>query len=105
MKFAGVHDRGDAERLKGALFVTTEELRGLESSEFWHHEIVGCRVVDNAGRELGVVTDVASGVAQDLLVVATEGGERFIPMVAEIVTSIDTASKWIAIEPPEGLLE
>ena len=54
---------------------------------------------------MGEVIDVVEGPAQDLLVVATPKGERYIPMVKEIVPDIDVASKRVIVTPPEGLLD
>lgn len=105
VKFVGIDDRTTAEALRGGLFVASDALRGLDPSEYWHHDLVGCRVLDRGGLELGVVTNVSAGVAQDLLVVATPRGERLVPMVGEIVRAVDIEAKNIVVDPPEGLLE
>lgn len=105
VKFEAIDTRVDADGLRGALFVTSDRVRDLEPSEFWHHDVIGCRAVDESGADIGVVTDVWVGPAQDVLVVATDHGERFIPMVTEIVKSVDTAAQTIVVRPPEGLLE
>lgn len=105
VKFDDVNGREAAERVKGALYIRPEALRELEPAEYWHHEIVGCRVETAGGEELGRVTDVLSRSAQDLLVVATARGERLVPMVEEIVVAIDPANRRIVVDPPSGLLE
>lgn len=105
VKFDQVNGRAAAEMVKGSLYVQLEGLRELEPPEYWHHEIVGCRVESAAGEELGRVTDVLSRTGQDLLVVATARGERFVPMVEDIVLTIDPANRRIVVDPPKGLLE
>ncbi len=105
VKFDGIGTRSEAEGLKGALYISADRLRELDAAEYWHHEIVGCRVFDPGGDEIGVVRAVVEGPVQDLLVVATGAGERLIPMVAEIVKVIDSAVGRIVVDPPEGLLE
>ncbi|MFN2525885.1 MAG: ribosome maturation factor RimM [Actinomycetota bacterium] len=105
VKFAEVSSRAEAETLRGPIFVRPDHLRRTENGEYWHHEIVGCRVTRNDGEEIGLVQDIVPGPAQDLLVVLTSRGERLVPMVDDIVKSIDARARKIVIDPPRGLLE
>ncbi len=104
VKFEGIDTRDQAEDLRGPLFVPAGEARALEEDEFWPHDVVGCSAVLSSGETLGTVTDLIAGPAQDLLVVETSDGERFIPLVSEIVTSVDIDARRVVIDPPEGLL-
>lgn len=105
VKFEGVETRDQAERLRGPLFISADETRSLEDDEFWPHELEGCAVVGPDGESLGTVSQVISGAAQDLLEVATERGERLVPLVKQIVTAVDLAARRVTIDPPEGLLD
>jgi 16S rRNA processing protein RimM len=105
VKFEGVDTRGDAEALRGELYVPFEQVRGLEADEFWPHDLVGSQVVTTVGSPVGVVTDVRPGSAHDLLVVDTDSGQRLIPAVKAIVTEVDIEARVITIDPPPGLLE
>ena len=105
VRFAGVADRADAEGLRGALYVGAECLRALDSDEYWEHEIVGCEVADAAGRVVGEVTAVLPRPGQDLLAVATPGGERLVPCVRDIVVGVDVAARRVVVDPPAGLLD
>ena len=105
VKFSGVDAREEAERLQGALFVATADLRNLGPGEFWEHELVGATVVDATGRALGSVTALVRGPAQDLLEVQTVAGERLVPLVADIVVEVDVAAGRIKVDPPAGLLD
>jgi 16S rRNA processing protein RimM len=66
VSFAGVADREGAERLRGALLLAAP-IEG-EPDAWFVHELIGCTVVDQAGRELGTVTGVLANPASDLLV-------------------------------------
>ncbi|HWL65368.1 MAG TPA: ribosome maturation factor RimM, partial [Actinomycetota bacterium] len=103
-KFSGVDSREDAEAMRGSLFVHKEQRRELDASEAWIDDLIGCEVRTLDGVSVGRVTQVIPSPAQDLLSVATEAGERFVPMVKEIVVSIDVAAKTVTVDPPEGLL-
>jgi 16S rRNA processing protein RimM len=48
---------------------------------------------------------VIPGAAQDLLAVATDQGERLVPVVSAIVVEVDVAARLVVIDPPPGLLD
>jgi len=68
-------------------------------------DLEGCRVVTEAGGEVGRFLRADPGPAQDLWVVAAGDREHLIPAVAAIVVRVDPASRTIVIRPPEGLLD
>ena len=104
VKFRGVGTREEAERMRGTLFVSTQELRALNEGEYWHHDLIGCTVQIAEGERIGEIRDVIPGVAQDLLLVATATEDRLIPLVKEIVTTVDLNARVVVVDPPEGLL-
>jgi 16S rRNA processing protein RimM len=105
VKFANVDGRAQAQGLRGPLFVPAEELRELEQDEFWHHELGGCNVTLANGETVGRVVRVVPGTAQDLLLVATERGERLVPAVKDIVIEVNVGERRVVIDPPAGLLD
>jgi 16S rRNA processing protein RimM len=102
VKFAGSDSRDQADGLRGALFVGADQVRELEPDEYWPHDLIGCEVVTKDGGSVGEVLRIVPGAAQDLLVVGAT--QHMIPMVKEIVVSVDAAAKRIVIDPPEGLV-
>jgi len=105
VKFEGIGTRTEAEGLRGNLYVPPSEARELEADEYWPRDLIGCAVVDPAGAQVGTVEEVIFAPAQDLLAVATERGQKLVPMVKEIVVAVDTGARSITIDPPDGLLE
>jgi 16S rRNA processing protein RimM len=105
VKFASVDARAQAEGLRGPLFVPADEARELEQDEFWHHELSGCTVTLADGKAVGRVVRVVPGAAQDLLLVATERGERLVPAVKDIVIEVNVRDRTVVIDPPSGLLD
>jgi 16S rRNA processing protein RimM len=102
----GVETMNDAEALAGLeLRVPMEELAPLPEGTFYHHELVGCRVVTGGGDTVGTVERVEGTLSGSRLVVAGAKGEILIPLVTDICRTIDVAGKQIVIEPPEGLLD
>jgi 16S rRNA processing protein RimM len=105
VKFEGIEGRDAAEGLRGPLYVPASDARELEDGEFWEHDLVGLEVVHaGTGAVVGTVSEVLEGPAQDLLALDTPAGERLVPLVGEIVLSVDTAAGRVTIDPPEGLL-
>ena len=104
IRFAGVDDRTAADALRGAdLWIQEEERRPLDPGEYWPEDLVGLKVVDAAGTELGTVTGIVEGVAQDRLVVVGDHGEVEVPFVAELVPEIDIAAGLVRIGDVGGL--
>jgi 16S rRNA processing protein RimM len=103
VKFAGVDSRSDAELARGPLYVRRGQERSLDEGEFWERDLIGCEVF--VGETLvGVVERVDHDRFQDRVVVATDQGERLVPMVKEIVVQIDVAARRMVVDPPPGLL-
>lgn len=110
--FEQVRDRTAAEAMRGVrlLVETDDELLhdnagSEEVEESWYrHELVGLRALSVSGEDLGEVTDLEPGVAQDRLVVTTaEGDEIAVPFVAELVPAIDAEAGTVTLDPPGGL--
>ena len=60
--------------------------------EFYDRHLRGLRVIDHLGEEVGDVADVVHLPSQDLLVIATPAGERYVPFVAALVPEVDLAA-------------
>ena len=98
----GVTDRTTAEGLRGMSLLAPR--RSLDPDEFWPEQLIGLAVVDPGGADLGVVSGLIAGGAQDRLVVATERGDREVPFVAALVTEVDVPGRKLVLDAPEGLL-
>ena len=104
--FEGVGSRDAAETLRGiSLLIERSQRRQLGPDEYWPDELVGLRVVDVDGFELGTVSAVVEGSAQDRLQVASPDGQFEIPFVAALVTEVDMDDRRVVVDPPAGLLD
>jgi 16S rRNA processing protein RimM len=82
--------RGSALEVERAALPTTED------GEFYVFELVGLEVVEETGRSLGKVVNVAPGVANDAL--ELEGG-AMLPLVEDCVRDVDLAAGRILVAP------
>lgn len=93
-------DRDAAESLRGEqLWILATELPEPGDGEYFHVDLIGCRVTAGE-RELGQVRDVLAYPANDVLVVASAGGEELLlPFVEQVVIEVDLPARRIAVDP------
>jgi 16S rRNA processing protein RimM len=92
-------------RFRNAMvFVKTSELPGLPEGEYYHHQLLGLMVINEAGEELGQLTDILETGANDVYLVKTpEGKELLLPAVDEVILNVDLEHHQIRVRPPEWL--
>jgi 16S rRNA processing protein RimM len=96
VRFRGVHDRADADRLHGAELLADAI---DDPSEWWVHDLVGAMVVDQHGIERGCVVEVQANPASDLLVL--ESG-ALVPL--RFAVGLDPNAR-VDIIAPDGLFD
>lgn len=102
IKFEGIDDITAAENLRGAeIRIRESDLVPLEEGSYYIHDLIGLDVLTTEGENLGKVTEVLTGPAQDVYV--TE--RAMIPAVKEFVVSIDLQKKQIVVNPMEGFVQ
>jgi 16S rRNA processing protein RimM len=101
----GVTSIGEAEAYAGAeLRIDPAEQGPLPSGSYYHHELIGCAVVSEAGEDLGLVIGVEGEMNRSRLVVAGRGRRFEMPLV-DAYCQVDIAGRRIVVNPPEGLLD
>lgn len=100
---AGVDTPEAAQALVGTeLFLERDEIQ-LGAGEYFDADLVGLRLLDEAGRDCGTVVRVEHYPAQDCLVVAP--GNALVPLVRAFAPKIDLTARTIAMTLPRGLLD
>ncbi len=90
----------DADRLRTVyLCVDVDAARPLAEGEWFVWQLVGLRVRDTDGADVGVVEDVEAGVGNDVLVIKTDTDVHRLPMAREYVTGIDIAAGTLTVTP------
>ena len=102
-KLRGVADRDAAERLtKVKLFVPRDRLPEIESDEFYHTDLIGLRVDDEDGNEIGAVIAVHNFGAGDILEIRPPGGgAMLLPFTETVVPEVDIKGGRLVIVLPE----
>lgn len=89
-----------AERLRGAtVAVARSDFPAPMAGEFYWIDLIGARVINRGGAELGKVTGLRNNGAQDLLEVTGEAGkELLVPLVEGYVEAIDAPGGVIRVD-------
>jgi 16S rRNA processing protein RimM len=105
VRFRGVSGRTAAEALQKALLVVPESSSPtLPEGSWWDHQIQGCTVATETGRSLGVVREVIHTAANDVWSAVDETGvETLIPVLRDVLVSVDVGSKRIVVREIPGL--
>jgi 16S rRNA processing protein RimM len=90
-----VTSREQAEALRNTLLhVPRERLPPPEEDEFYHIDLIGCRVETPSGDMLGVVRAIHDFGAGDVLEIARAGAQSlFLPFTKAAVPAVDLAAR------------
>lgn len=105
--FAEVGDRNAAEAARGTLLYA--EVPADESpedpDEYYDHQLIGLTAYDESGRELGTVSALVHGGAQDLLTIRTpDRRDALVPFVKALVPVVDLAERKVIVADRPGLV-
>jgi 16S rRNA processing protein RimM len=106
IKVAGIDSRTDAEAWIGMVVSLPEDrLPAPGENEFYYYEMVGFRVRTTEGKELGRIRETFPTGSNDVWVVVDESREYLIPVIQDVVRTIDRPARTVTIEPMKGLLD
>lgn len=98
-KLAGVESREAALALKGeSVAVPRSALPEPEEGKYYWADLVGLEVVNSEGVRLGVVKEMFSSGAQDVMTLSDAGRERMLPFVAAVVRNVDLDARRIEVD-------
>lgn len=87
-KLEGVADLNDAMALKGNIVSIAREDAGLAPGEYFLCEIIGASVLDEDGKEIGILESIEETPSAPLYIVRGER-EHLIPGVPEFIKAAD----------------
>lgn len=96
---AGITDRDVAQQLRGAaIFIRRADFPPATEGEYYWVDLIGARVANRSGTDLGAVTDLLQAGPQEVLVVHDGAQERLIPFVDAYVDRVDLAAGRIDVD-------
>ena len=104
VRFAEVSTRSEATALRAEpLCVPTNESPDAPPGSYYHYQLVGMAVVDEADEHLGTLTEIIATGANDVYVVTGESAELLLPAVADVITGVDVNAGRMTVVVPDGL--
>ena len=101
-KLEGVEDVNAAMALKGRTVYILRQDAKLPKGAYFIQDIIGARVQDEQGRQIGVLSEVLERPASNIYVVRG-AEEHLIPAVPEFVVSADPEAGVITVHMIEGM--
>jgi len=103
--FAGITTPEEAAALRGmTITLPGSDVRPLDEGEFFHYQLMGLAVTDEAGAPIGTVTDLIETGANDVLVISPpEGPDILLPYLAQVVISVDPVAGQMVVRPLDYL--
>jgi 16S rRNA processing protein RimM len=106
VKLEEVDTEADADDLlKRDVYLPLSELPKLEKNQFYYHEVIGYKAVDDTHGDIGMIKFVNDQTMQALFFIDFKGKEIIIPVNDKFIKHVDKADKTIYFETPEGLID
>lgn len=104
--FEDYHDSESAAILRNSLvFVRTDDRPPLPEGEYYHHQLLGLKVVTDDGHDLGFLSQILDTGANEVYVVRPpHGREILLPAIESVILSINLKQGQMLIHAIPGLL-
>ena len=107
LKFKGLDNINDIEKYRQkSLYVTRKNAVRLQRDEYFIADLIGLKVQDEDGTELGTVKDVIETGANDVYEVEMEDGRSLLlPAIKQCILNVDVENGMMQVHVLEGLLD
>lgn len=107
LKFKGIDTLDEVEKYrKKSLYVTRENAVRLNKDEYFIADLIGLKVLDEAGEALGELGDVIETGANDVYQIKmNDGRQLLLPAIRQCVLEVDVEAGFMKIHILEGLLD
>lgn len=115
VKFAAINSPEEAGKFSGAgVYINREDAQPLHEDEYYIADLIGCEVVSDEGKRLGILKDVLQTGANDVYIVDTAsadaeiraeaGGELLLPVIKECIVNVDIVACIVTAHLMPGLI-
>ena len=80
----------------------------MPEDEFYHHQIIGLKVVTDQGKTLGTIKEILQLGSNDVWVVKRmepKKKDALLPYIDQVVKQVDLEKKEVLVELMEGLID
>ncbi len=101
----GITSQAEAKEIVGKeLFLPAAALPPLKGKQFYYHEVIGYKIIDDAFGEVGELKSVLDYPSQDIFQVMAGEKEVLIPILDDTIQKVDRENKSIQVKTTEGLI-
>jgi 16S rRNA processing protein RimM len=107
VKFKQFGNINEVEKFRGCeLTIDRKDAIKLAPGEYYCADLIGLTIVDEEGKELGVLTEILQTGANDVYEMTLKDSEEkvYIPAIKDCIKEIDTSAGKITIHVMDGLL-
>ena len=107
LKFKGLDNINDIEKYRQkSLYVTRKNAVRLQRDEYFIADLIGLKVQDEDGKELGTVKDVIETGANDVYEVEmADGKSLLLPAIKQCILNVDVENGTMQVHVLEVLLD
>lgn len=107
LKFKGLDNINDIEKYRQkSLYVTRKNAVRLQRDEYFIADLIGLKVQDEDGTQLGTVKDVIETGANDVYEVEmADGRSLLLPAIKQCILNVDVENGMMQVHVLEGLLD
>ncbi len=99
LRLANAQSRDEAEKQRNLLlYVDRAHAVELGEDETFICDLIGCRVIDLQGNELGTVKDVLQPGGNDVYVIKTPKGEMLLPALKHVIPAVDVKGGTMTVD-------
>ena len=107
LKFKGLDNINDRDKYRQKImYVTRKNAVRLQRDEYFIADLIGLKVQDEDGKELGTVKDVIETGANDVYEVEmADGKSLLLPAIKQCILNVDVENGTMQVHVLEGLLD
>ena len=107
--FEGINNAEQTARYRAqTVYVLAKDRPPLPDGEYYYHQVLGLRVVDESDTELGFITEIIETGANDVYVVVNPANptrEILIPALKQVLLDVNLDSKTMRVHLLPGLVD
>lgn len=105
IQLEGISSLDAASGLNGTyVFLPLAQLPPLQDHQFYYHDVIGYRALNELGEDIGAVREILENTAQDLFSIKHPRGDYFIPVDDAFILEVNKKERYFRFKLPEDYL-
>lgn len=87
------------------VYLPLSTLPPLTGKQFYYHEVIGFRIMEQDGSVCGKIKEINDQTAQHYFILDLEGKEIIIPIIKDWILTVERENQTIIMQLPDGLMD